>query len=413
MRKEKKVKKKEKRKESRGLSSIIATLLIILISLVAIGILWIVIRNITVNQSELAKAQNEFFSENIEISKFNMNSGLVNLTLEKKGGLMIKEDRDEQTIEITEVVPVDLISVVDLSVSMSTCENISEECCATLNGLWMGSGICMGIPSSTMDACTSDCEGILLDRLGAAQNANKELVGFILSELSSSRIGLVGYNSEIVDSACINLTNDLIQLNDKINSWEVYGGTCTCCGINEAAKELQQSPKDKAKRIIIMSDGESTIGCAEQNTGDPAQDTIEAACDANESLDNLIIYTIGVGDNLDEQSLIEVANCGGGEYYPAINVDDLVDVYTHVGEDIKTTYKTISQVNYLFVVFYNGTDSYTERLSEIPDALGLKTYKFDLTGKLEGEIIKIEVYPVIITDSGKEITGPASDIWEA
>lgn len=103
----------------------------------------------------------------------------------------------------------------------------------------------------------------------------------------------------------------------------------------------------------------------------------------------------------------------GGKYYPAINVNDLVDVYKHTAEDIKTTYTSTSNLNYLFVVFYNGTDSYTEKIPEIPNVLEMKKYQFDLTGKLEGKITKIEVYPVIITNSGKEITGPPSGIWKS
>jgi len=34
-----------------------------------------------------------------------------------------------------------------------------------------------------------------------------------------------------------------------------------------------------------------------------------------------------------------------------------------------------------------------------------------LEGKLEGEIIKIEVYPVILSNSGKEEIGPLFDSW--
>jgi hypothetical protein len=87
-------------------------------------------------------------------------------------------------------------------------------------------------------------------------------------------------------------------------------------------------------------------------------------------------------------------------------------VYTSVVEDIRTTYQSTKTFNYLFVVFYNETSSYTEKIPEIPDILSIKKYQFDLTGKLEGEIIKIEIFPVIITDKGKEIIGPASDVWE-
>lgn len=301
---------KRKEKKLKGLSTIVGTLLIILITLVAIGMSWVVIKNLITNQSEEAKAQSEFFSENVQITSLNVNNGLVNISLQKTGGTT-KVSSQKNTTEITEVIPVDLISVIDLSVSMSICKGITEECCGTISGGWQGDGICMAIPTSSNNACISDCGGILEDKLSAAENANKELVSFILSESLASRIGLVGYSTVVDDSAGLDLTRDLIQLNDKIDWWNISGGTCTCCGINEAIRKLQESPDDKAKRIIIMSDGEANEECDEQGTGDPVQDAIKAACDANKSLDNLVIYTIGAGDNLDEQTLIDIANCGG------------------------------------------------------------------------------------------------------
>lgn len=37
---------KKKKKDSKGLSTIVATLLIILLTLVAVGVIWIVVRNV-------------------------------------------------------------------------------------------------------------------------------------------------------------------------------------------------------------------------------------------------------------------------------------------------------------------------------------------------------------------------------
>jgi hypothetical protein len=48
----------------------------------------------------------------------------------------------------------------------------------------------------------------------------------------------------------------------------------------------------------------------------------------------------------------------------------------------------------------------------MPDILAIKRYNFDLTEKLEGNITKIEIYPVIISDQNKEVIGPMFDSWE-
>jgi flagellin-like protein len=412
-RKTKKKEEKEK-KESKGLSSIVATLLVILITLVAVGILWVVIRNVIINQSELAKAQSEFFSENVQITSFNINNGLANISLKKTGG-SIKTTTQNQTSEITEVIEADIISVVDLSGSMRSCNGINSSCCSSLGGsynIYPSGSVCAAVNLNKQNNCTSICGGIWVDRLAASQNANKELASTIL-ESEGSRIGLVGYDSTVINSASLNLTNNLAQLNNKIDSWEIGSNTCICCGINEAVKKLQQqSSSEKSKKIIVMSDGEANQRCIEQNTSNSAQDAIKASCDAYGNLSNLIVYSIGFGENANEEVLTNISNCGRGKYFSAMNVSELIDVYTSVVEDIRTTYQSTKTFNYLFVVFYNETSSYTEKIPEIPDILSIKKYQFDLTGKLEGEIIKIEIFPVIITDKGKEIIGPASDVWE-
>lgn len=411
MKKERKIQRGKKK--SKGLSSIVATLLIILISIIAIAIVWAVMSKIITKQTELAKIETEFFSENIEIKKVYMADGSINLTLEKKGGAE-SSSQNKQIVETKQVINSDIISVVDLSPSMRVCIGISQECCIdTLNGYWENFDYCGGVDLILKDSCVSVCGGKLDDKINATQISNKELINFIFSQSEGSRIGLVGYGQEIVESASIDLTDNIANLNNKIDSWDIVEYTCICCGINEAIEKLQEdSSNEKVKKIIVMSDGEANIECIEQNTGDPAQDAIKAACDANQSLDNLIIYSVGMGDRVDEETLVEIANCGKGRYFSAMNVSELMNVYTIIGEEIKTTYKTITNVNYLFAVFYNGTDSYKYRIDKIPGALEIKTYQTDLTGKLTGEITKIEIYPVIITDSGKEIIGPVSDTWE-
>jgi hypothetical protein len=409
----KKRKKVRKEKKSKGLSNIVATLLIVLISIVAIIIFWVVIRNIVINQSELAKIKNEFFSENIEIKKFNIAGDFVNLTLEKKGGLTTS-NQDKEKIEVKEVINMDIISVVDLSESMRICVGSSEECCInTLGGYWEGEDYCGGVDLISKNSCVSICGGTLDDKIAASQKGNRELTEFILTQSEGSRIGLVGYGQDTAEFASIDLTNNITNLNNKIDSWDIVPYTCICCGINEAIKKFQEdAPDNKMKKMIVMSDGEANIECAEQNTGDPSLDAIKAACDSNKTLDNLIIYTVGIGNRVDQETLMEIANCGGGKYFSAMNVSELIEAYTTIGEYFKTTYQTITNVNYLFVVFSNGTDSYTEKIDRIPGALEIKTYQINFTNKLGGEVTKIEIFPVIITDSGKEIIGPPSDIWE-
>jgi Mg-chelatase subunit ChlD len=412
----KKTKKEKKEKESKGLSTIVATLLVIVLTIVAIGVIWVIIRNLIVNQSELVNTQKEFFTENVGINSIKVNNSLVSLSLKKTGGKM-EVEKEGKTNQSTGVIEADIISVVDLSGSMAPSCNgvVSRTCCQnTLGGNYDSvTQICSGVNVIRNITCVTTCAGRWIDKLSAAKEANKKLIG-ILSQSAGSRIGIVAYSTSVNSSASLNLTSNVTQLNGKIDSWVSGGSTCICCGINEALNKLQQqSSSDRSKKIIVMSDGEANVRCATQNTPNATQDSVKASCDANRSLDNLIIYSIGVGEGVNEATLISISGCGGGKYFSAINISELVDVYNSVAEDIQTSAKSTSRFNYMYIIFYNGTTSYREKISEVPDVLAIKTYKFDMTGKLSGEIKKVEVYPVVLSTSGKEIIGPLFDSWES
>ena len=403
----------------RGLSTVVSTLLIILLVFAAIAIVWVVIKNIIVNQSEIAEKQRDFFSESIRIVNLRINKSLVNMSLERIGGGEKPGNKTVENLTTEEIMEADIISVVDLSGSMRSCHNVSQTCCQnTLRGEYTpihgsSSGYCDTLNSNQNTTCISTCYGTWVDRISAAKEANKELINVIL-QTKGSRIGFVGYDTSVINSASIDLTDDATQLNNTINSWDVGQSTCICCGINEALNRLQQqSSDDRLKKIIVMSDGDANVRCHQQNTPNATQDAIKASCDAKNSLGNLTIYAIGLGEDVDEQTLTGISNCGVGKYFSAINVTQLIDVYKSVAYEIKSTSVSIQKFNYLYIVFYNGTSSYREKTFEIPDVAGIKAYKFNLTGNLEGNITKIEVYPVILSDSGKEIIGPVFDRWES
>ena len=310
----------------------------------------------------------------------------------------------------------DVISVVDLSDSMRSCNGVSQNCCQnTLGGQFYltsgSSGDCHGT-NLAENTCISTCYGTWVDRLSSAKEANKELINE-LSQLEGSRMGFVGYNTNVDNSASIDLTNDVTQLNNTIDSWQSGGSTCICCGINEAVKRLQQqSSDDRAKKIIVMSDGEANVRCPAQGTPNATQDAIQASCDAITELGNLTVYSIGFGGDVNEETLLGIANCGGGKYFSAINVSELIDAYRSVAQEIKSTSVLINTFDYLYIVFYNGTSSYREKISEIPDVVQIKVYKFNVAANLAGNITKIEIYPVILSNSKEEIIGPVSDMWE-
>lgn len=401
------------------MSTVIATLLIVMLTFVVVAIIWVVLKNFLVGQSEILDIKKEFFAESLTITSLKMEGGIVSLSL-KREGREVSVEQSLHTTELTIHVPSDIVSVVDLSGSMVTCRNVNRTCCSSLQGVWQGS---YWSPPSTLAFCTqanisrgvmcesTTCGGVWVDRLTPTKEANRQLLN-IISEVEGSRISLVAYSNTVIPSASRSLTDDINLLNNTINSWQAAGGTCICCGINNASGTLQTgSSEDVTKKIIVMSDGEATVGCPEQPGTNPMIDASLSACDANSSLENLTIYSIGFGEDVNHTTLKAIADCGNGQNFSALDVEDLIDVYTEVSQEIITTSVISNRFNYLYIVFYNATTDYKEKINELPENLGIKTYQIDLTGKLEGEIIKIEIYPVILLKSGKEEIGPLFDSW--
>lgn len=407
----------------RGLSQVIIVLFIILFSLAAIAILWVFISKILTEQASEAEARSQFFNQQVNFLKIRIDSEdelKINVSIKTSSGTLKIDDEDMPVYS----PDVDVVSVADLSGSMRDCQNINSSCSCwgTLHGLSM-SPHCYSISSAYVDRCLSWCNGNLLDGLASSQNANKQLIDTIFQDLSGSRIGLVAYNDTVINAFSSELTDDGSYLKSIINLWQPIGGTCICCGLNEARNKLSGSSDDTLKTIIVMSDGEANGACAQQGvTGDldgdgvsntAGDDAVQSACDAYSAIPNLTIYSIGLGGQVNSQTMEAIANCGNGTYFSAYQIDDLVDVYQSLAEQIKQKSTAVDKLNYLKIVFYDSNGNTVIREITVPKPLETRGYEFDLNGEnLVAPIIKMEIYPVIVSDSGKEIIGPLFSSWE-
>ena len=182
---------------------------------------------------------------------------------------------------------------------------------------------------------------------------SSKLFNDILLNVTGNRIGVVEYTNHLnyaYENTCnpsdritpfpdrIARTNDLSTNKNEINTFleqtESYFGTCVCCGVNEAVDMLNaQSSASKNQSLIVMSDGEANVECAQQGTGDAKQDAIQAAQDACSQ--GIRVYAIGFGADVDETTLQAMA-CGGGSYHSATNPAQLEEVYRDIAGEIAT-----------------------------------------------------------------------------
>jgi hypothetical protein len=145
----------------------------------------------------------------------------------------------------------------------------------------------------------------------------------------------------------INLTDNRTELYDFIDETDTWWGTCICCGINKGVDLLKDSTTIN-KFMVVMSDGVANVECAQQGltpdlngngqADDAGDDAIQAACDAFNNK-GITVYAVGFGEDVDNDTLQGIANCGNGSYYYG-NVSELVGIYQNISRDIiNTSYK--------------------------------------------------------------------------
>jgi len=287
--------------------------------------------------------------ETININNSYLNSKLNYSKLEKETiPLRLGMENISYTKEIRKNA--DVFSVTDLSGSMcGTCSGGDSDCCT--NWFW---DICNN-DQQQCESCGGNCE----DKIYEAKDANEVFVDSILN-LTGNRAGLVGYRGSVSDSDCHYLSEDNQSLKNKVDDWYANGGTCICCGVNEAVDKLvANSSEDKERAVVVMSDGEATQTCSEQGTGDAKQDAIQAACDAY-SNHEIVVHTVGFGADADETTLQAMADCTNGTYSQG-NVSNIADIYDDIAENIiEASYEeqTINASDEVWTKLYS--DSYID-----------------------------------------------------
>jgi len=157
-------------------------------------------------------------------------------------------------------------------------------------------------------------------KLSAAKNAAKTFVDQLNS--SYDRSGLVSFN----DHATLDQPLTFVQqdVKDEIDDMTAGGYTAIGDGILKALTELASNGREDAYLFeVLLSDGMNNRGTI----------PLEAAEDA--AANGVIIFTIGLGSDADGETLQEIADATGGDYYYAPDSSDLEAIYQEIAEEIR------------------------------------------------------------------------------
>lgn len=177
---------------------------------------------------------------------------------------------------------------------------------------------------------------------------SKALAADFVSKRPYDRVGLVSFGGEAYTQSPLTTDHKIVQtMLSELTCGILSDGTAIGMGLATAVNRLKDS-EATSKVVILLTDGVNNSGYIDPKT---------AAAIATEY--DIKVYTIGVGSmgmaltpvasnrsgqyqfsrlpvEIDDQLLEEIASSTGGEYYRAINADELEAIYAKIDELEKT-----------------------------------------------------------------------------
>lgn len=181
---------------------------------------------------------------------------------------------------------------------------------------------------------------LVMDVSGSMQGnrltmAKTAISDFIKSLYRGDEIAIYTFNEEIQE--IVPLTDDLNQARDTFEGAEIYagGGTCLFDATYYATQRASDLPEGR-QAVVVLSDGYDTINgtdtCSTYTVGD--------ILSLSEELDQHIpIYTIGIGTDIDAESLGAIADETGGTFTQSTDNSYLPQLFEQLANRLSSEYQ--------------------------------------------------------------------------
>jgi Ca-activated chloride channel homolog len=181
---------------------------------------------------------------------------------------------------------------------------------------------------------------VVLDRSGSMhgeplENAKRAASALVDRLSSDDAFALVTFSDS--DQLILNMDRATAahkrEAADAIDKIYDDGGTCTSCGINRGAAELERSPiQGGVQRMVLISDGQANEGVWDR-------DELVGLAQAT-AAHGVSITTVGVGLDFDEQTMIRLGEVGRGNYYFVQDTANLGAMFASELSDLGATVAT-------------------------------------------------------------------------
>jgi hypothetical protein len=356
----------------KGITPIVSMMLLLLITVAIVGSAYIFISSSLTAYSDKLLASStrraQCSGDSVQIKVSNVGAGDISAAeapvdfsgienLVKNSGFEYEIIPDEWEMPKKDI---DVILLLDRSLSMVRGESGSVLCktpCDVL-GYSASEAYCSGETYPDCEDCDGRNPSLSLERRrddtyydhSVPGNLHYEdcpynqekvgAIGFInLMDPSDDRVGIISFSGPDSDYASgdiladleLPFTYDYTSAVNIIDQMYLGDRTGITAAIRYARVHFNDNPRDSRKIIVLLTDGEETLG------GEVYKD-VESSTPLNEAnsaySEGIKIYTIGFGDNADETVLQQIADATGGSYHFAATGQDLAGIYENIAYEI-------------------------------------------------------------------------------
>jgi len=202
---------------------------------------------------------------------------------------------------------------------------------------------------------------------------------------------LMSFNDQVYFNQ--NWTNDWTLLKNRIDQLRASGGTALWDAVVSGSSVIQNRTKKKV--MIVMTDGRDNVSAA------TASSARTAAINAG-----TVVYTIGLGRDLDENALQNLANATGGRYFHAPDAADLDQIYAEINLELVTT--GICELDYRSPIdCWNGDEVSVEVQALTPRGVAYGSTRYYLPyDESTFSYVTLSMERNFIVEAGERITIP-------
>jgi VWFA-related protein len=178
---------------------------------------------------------------------------------------------------------------------------------------------------------------MMIDQSGSMESSSKmqdakSAASTFLDHLENGRdrVGVLAFNSSTTELGSLRLIDDAVRsdLDSRIRNLDADGGTAYYDTIYQAIDMLRGV--EGRKVVLALTDGQDTSSSRGRNTvTQHAQDNL------------VVIYTIGLGRDVERSDLERIAEETRGEYYEEPTGSELADLYAGMAQGLQDEYSMV------------------------------------------------------------------------